>query len=482
MIRQQLLSQTKKGNVLKLKSGVFKVILGIILLLVILGGYQFLGKLLIHNHLSKSERIELLELEKETVYSEKDIRLGIISKAYQTAEPYELSSLIVSEMMNFETINRANEYKKSKKPLEAIEKWEFFNFAHREDIGPDHPYETTQLIYSYDTMKLFKKFNGISVGQCYDFGIYNMAVLRLIGVRSDQGFVLGVNTHVYNLFNLDVEDYLLSNFYMYKYLGEGNFEAILRNKAPISLKDQDFYNVAMIANDTLYYPAKIKSSVYSNNYLNQYQQHVSFPKDDIPKLNEKISSLNFDENSVLDPYSVIKSIYHLSQVNPDSQYTQAKYASQSLLVRYPNLYLRAFAELNLIPLVITEHQLTDTADVLKYLNESITTIESLHEDTKCFSPFQIEVNKEATVIDKALYASILLEKLEISSDVVIATEDAYIYLRDQNQLISTTSFEMAEEISGEIVMIFNDENVYYPELNINNYDENNGIMETINAK
>ncbi len=59
---------------------------------------------------------------------------------------------------------------------------------------------------------------------------------------------------------------------------------------------------------------------------------------------------------------------------------------------------------------------------------------------------------------------------------------AYVYLDDSEQWIQADNFEEAESYKGRILMSFNKEFVYYPELEIYTYHENSRLMEAINEK
>ncbi len=448
------------------------IIMGLLLIVVVIQHYKSL-------HTIDSSKI--LSIEKNTDYNEEDIRLDLITKEGQTSEPYYLSSLIVGEMMNLDTIKQVNKFRGSKDPLGKLDNWELWHFNHREEVKP-HPYENSARIFSYDTMKQSAHYYGGSVAQCYDFAIYNTAMLRLLGVSSKECYTLLSPTHGYILFNYDGVDYAYSNNLIHKYQKNGIFLSLADRSYNVNFKDKMFNDIVLIANDAYYIPSNKEESNYKHEYLQKYNAYLTYTFDPESATIIDKNVLNFIGNKKLKPTKVLSAIYSLSQKNPNSQYTQGKYEAQSLLVKYPNLYLKAFSKQPMIKKVIEENNLDSKENVFFYLNDHIAVDEKCHDRSKFYSPFELEIGSNGTVVDRAIYASVLLNDLKINNSVVITDKTAYVYLDDSEQWIQADSFEEVKSYKGKILMSFNKESVYYPELEMYTYHENSKLMEAINEK
>lgn len=427
------------------------------------------------------DKAKILAIEKETDYQESDINLNLVGREDQSVDPYYISSLVVGEMMNPETIEKVNELKKEKEPMVALDQYEIWHFNHRDEVKR-HPYESQRdrVIFSYDTMKQSENYyKGASVGLCYDFAVYNTAILRLMGVPAEECLTLTTPEHAYVLFRYGEKDYIFSNNQIELYQQEGQFSPLAKQGRPIDLKDYYFNLVGRLANDVMYTSGLTEKPVYSHDYLSRYNAYLNYDFDPTLSQETMIKALDFSSQEDLDPTSVLTNIYTLSQNYPKSQYSQGKYEAQSLLVKYPNLYFKAFDQLEMMDKVMIDADLQTPQAIFDYLNERIKVSPDLHGDDRVYSPFQLEIGSEGTAFDRGLYAACLLRQIDTPSSIVLTDQGAYLYLSQTEAWVDTSTFDFVDRPKGSLIVAFNEDYVDYPALDRHTYPETSKMIEDL---
>lgn len=440
---------------------------------------------------------EIAELEMDTEYEfDGFIKRSITKYNMDVLYMHGFSAMILSNMMSENTIETALKIKNESGKEDIVKTLSNYNRLNVEHLTPvservdkDDPIqEWHSLVLSYlkflnyDVMLSLQDEYGSVTGACADISSMNVALLRLLGISPEDISFVTIPKHAITSFSYKGNDYIIDNNYLFQHKGDNIYEDTMGILQGVDYNREENYNkVSGICNDAYYitgftmegqitkeaYDNFISRYNYKNRFKNEYEDgwhyyQLKLEKDEFPE-NIPYVKVNVDgeRSSKEVSYDIMSQVYNLSKEIPKSQYTQAKYGFQTLLVKYPEFYIRENSKTQLIKDYSKKYTTTDK--MIKFIREEIKDDSIFNESHRVMDPEQIIVTKRGGAKDKAMLLHALMSNNNMKSYILFTDKKSYVLFKENEwKIIDTTSMCYTNDIEGELSLFLSKDEVRYP--------------------
>ncbi|MBI5417669.1 alpha/beta fold hydrolase [Candidatus Poribacteria bacterium] len=404
---------------------------------------------------------------------------------------YLVSSIITANMMSPKTAFIAEKLY-SLKQNELIDNLQLFNtkmIGHPQILealqrlpngdpwGEKWDDESVEKEQTIDGMYAMQKITGKITGKSASIAFINIALLRMMGIQPDNVFAVHIKSspgHTITCFSTDNEFYIFNN-------------NLLLPGESIALPKKDI-QISGIYNDAFYL-----SSYMETNFRDRDIEHIkSFMENIFRNLSwnelrtKKVesgdpiifSSSKFGRIPAGETTNKIqKEVFKRSMEFPISQYTYAKYAFQSLLVKNPEVYALAAKNNYYVKKLVSE--LKTKENIINWMKNNLKLESIFNDDLRIMQPDEVIVYKQGNGLDQALLLWSFMDTLHIKAWVIMTEKESYlVYEKDSLFFIRMKNFETFSNLKNEkIVLIFNDSESYFSWLDVNKL--NSKIAEII---
>lgn len=358
------------------------------------------------NDMSETEKITLINKWHKDLYeSENFMLLSVLLNGY-VIDP-ELTSIVKNqnfgELFNIESVN-------------AVSEWALNEIAHTQTLGEfksekgKDPWGVSNGIPTYkkllpSEMSAMSMFSNKYTGKCTSITNSLYSIMRLLGMNSDSGVILRLDSHTMAVFKVEDRTFAIDNNYI------------------IELDE------------------KTKEKVASFKYYGFYNDRISH------KGSIKITKEMLDSKK-----SIIEEIVNGNEIEENELYVYSegdaiKYVIQSLEVENPSIYLDA-AKLGPNTLGLSE-KLNDADSIFSWISENINTGHLLQMNDSIQTADQTLVFRSGSNYDKGLLASALMELNEIECELVLTGDNAYI--KYDKKIYSIGEEQVVESIKTNVL-------------------------------
>lgn len=495
-----------------------KKILSIVLIVtIVLTSCSVGNKEVLSQHLEEgfpilTEYETLAELEKVTEYEFDDFIKRSVTKYHMDSLYMQIfSAMILTNMMSEKTIERAIGIKKSNDDyIKGLSSYNRMNIEHltyvSERVDKDEPiqeWHSLMLSYlkflNYDVMHSLRDNYGNTIGACADISSMNVAMLRLFGVAPEDIVLLTIPEHAITSFSYKGEDYITDNAYFFKHKGNNIYDDVIGVLQDIDYGQFEDYNkVIGICNDAYYTTGFTMEGIMTQetfgnfidryDFKEKYQEDINYfqlepDKEDFPLSYPHVEvEIKRNDSSKKVAHDILDQVYKLSKDTPESQYTLAKYGYQTLLVKYPEFYIRENAKTQLIKEY--SRKLKNPEAMIEFVKDSINGESIFKEPHRVMDPEQVIVTERGGAKDKAVLLHALMSNNDIKAYVLFTDEKTYLLFNDGEwRILDTSSMDFADKVEGELTLILNSEEIRYPLMERDTLDkETKNVLKNLGIK
>ncbi|PJI06510.1 MULTISPECIES: hypothetical protein [Clostridium] len=317
--------------------------------------------------------------------------------------------------------------------------------------------------YGFDEMYMLRDKNGIISCSCSSYMSFLASILRLGGIDSNDVIQIRLDNQDVLIVSINLENYLITSEKISKLTNKTLYHKYLINKAfsdswfigddgRSNLGDHNRENFReKIENKSCIFKFKFKKNISSNN--------------EKPIIPLNISNLT-NVSNVYQLNTIIKQhIFELSRRYPESLYTWAKYAYQTLLVSKPESYVIWSLQNNIVK--DTFSKMYSTEKFFNYVY-NIKTSSIFIESDRIMTSDQVIRHNMGDEKSKSILLFIWFKLKESKNVFMIFTNKEHycIWKNDYDWVIwSIELWKRVSSTEGKILLAFDDKYSYFPLLN-----------------
>ncbi|MBI5207230.1 MAG: alpha/beta fold hydrolase [Candidatus Firestonebacteria bacterium] len=395
---------------------------------------------------------------------------------------YLVSALILANMMSPRTSSIA-ESLYSNRNQEIIDNLQLFNqkmifnpqllkiynkqyFPMKDPWGKRYGYDPLGREINIDEMYAMERITGKISGKSASISLFNIALLRILGIQPENVFAVhlkGSPGHTIVSFSIDNEFYIINDNMLFP--GE---------RVSWPKKEMEIYG---IYNDAFYL-----SSNMETNFQDGDIEHIKYFMENVFKdlswKNLRTKKVELGE-PIYFPLKLKRipsgeitnkiqlEVFKKSANNPESQYTYAKYAFQSLLVKHLEVYALAAKKSYYVKKLA--ESLKTQKSIIDWMNTNLRKNSIFNDESRIMMPDEVITYKTGNFFDQALLLWSFMNNNGRRAWIILTEKDSYLaYQEGRIYFIRMSNYEDVPNLKGEkVVLLFNDIESYSVWLGVN---------------
>lgn len=334
--------------------------------------------------------------------------------------------------------------------------------------------------FGYDELFMMRNEQGIIHGSCSSYMSLLASIMRLGGFATDDVIQLRFGNQDAVMFSSDDKNFLLTSEALNQLT-----ERTIYYKDTIDKAFTDSWYVDSYGRSNLSQEEKEDSIATIRNRASIFHFDVKESKKNTAEDKNRMSLVIPDLNSIKDTYELNQKlkieIFERSKAYPDSIYTWAKYAYQTIWVTKPEAYVVWSMQSNVVKM--TFENINTMEELLEYVL-SLKEGSIFMENDRFMTADQVIRHDMADAKARALLLFTWL-KLKTNQTACMAFTDkaCYCIWREENiwEIYNTNSRQICSSIEGELLLAFDHTYSYFPLIKHGELDSSKADwVETLN--
>ncbi len=307
-----------------------------------------------------------------------------------------------------------------------------------------------------DSMFAMQNITGKITGKSASIAFMNSALLRIMGIQPNNLFAIylsGSKGHTITCFAIDNDLYIFNN----NLLLPGEKISWAKKEMDIS----GIYNDVFYVNSGLETNFQDKDIEEIKEFMENTFKNFLWKNLRTKKVESVGASINFPMKygripAIETTKKIQKEIFQKSMEFPISQYTYAKYAFQSLLVKKLEVYAMT-AKRNYYAKKIFDKFKTQKS-FINWMKNNLNSDSIFNDNMRIMMPDEVVVYKTGNQMDRALLLWAFMDQLKIRSWIISTDKEVYLACQDKIiYFIKLKDFKFINKLKGEkITLLFND--------------------------